>query len=279
MTLAMALFAIEDALIKALGGAFSAAQILWMLGIGGTLAFAAWFRLSGAPILSPIYLRPRVLLRSGFEAGGALMFVSALVLAPLPLVSAIVQATPLLVALGAWLFFGAQVGPRRWAAISVGFLGVLLILRPGSDDVDAAAWLAVGGVIGLAGRDLMTRGMTADATGARLSIHAYAALMVGGLGLQVVQGVPVVRPDALQFLILLVSVGIGMVAYLAVVGATRSGDIAIASSFRYTRLLFAMLIAIAFFDEIPDLWTVIGAAIVIASGVYTLWRESRTSLA
>ncbi|PWJ20362.1 DMT family transporter [Jannaschia seohaensis] len=277
MTLSMGLFAIEDALIKSLGGVFPAAQIVWMLGLGGTLAFSAWFVATGAGLRSPVYLRPRVLVRTGFEMAGALFFVSALVLAPLAVVSAIVQATPLLVAIGGALFLGAPVGPRRWAAIAVGFAGVLIILRPGTDAVDASAWLAVGGIIGLAGRDLATRNMPPDATGARLTLHAFAALIVGGAVMQAIQGAPLVVPDAGGAAVLLLAIAFGTAAYLAIVGATRTGDIAITASFRYTRMLFALIIAVVIFGERPDLWTLVGAGIIVASGCYTLWREARAA--
>ncbi|MDB2407075.1 DMT family transporter [Jannaschia sp.] len=277
MTLSMGLFAVEDALIKGLGDAFSAAQIVWMLGLGGSGAFALWFVATGVPILSPVYRRPTVLLRTAFEAVGGVFFVSALTLAPLALVSAVIQATPLVVALGATLFLGTTLGPRRWLAIGVGFVGVVVILRPGSSYVDAAAWLAVGGMLGLAGRDLVTRTMARDATGARLSIHAFAGLAVAGGVLQLLQGAPVVMPTGAQIAIMTLCVVIGMVAYLAIVAATRSGDLAVVSSFRYTRMLFALIIATLFFSERPDFWTLTGAALVIASGCYTLWREAQTA--
>ncbi len=279
MTLAMGLFAAEDALIKGLSGAFSAAQIIWMLGLGGTLAFAAWMAASGRGVWSPVYLQRAVLRRSVFEVIGALCFVSALALIPLSLASAVIQATPLVVALGAALFLGARVGWRRWLAILVGFGGVLLILRPGSDSFDPATLLAVGGMLSLAVRDLATRTIPGTVSGARLSIHAFAALIPAGLILQAVLGIPVATPNAAQLGILALCVGIGMAAYLAVVSAMRAGDIAVVSSFRYTRMLFALLIAFAFFNERPDAATLVGVAIVIASGVFTLVREARLARA
>ena len=275
MTAAMAMFAVEDALIKSLAATFSPAQIIWMLGLGGTLAFALWLRLTGQTIWSPLYLNPQVMLRTAFEAGGSMFFVSALAVVPLALASAVIQATPLLVAMGAALFLGAEVGWRRWLAIIVGFGGVLIILRPAGDGFDPNTLLAVCGMVGLAARDLCTRTIPKTTSGARLSFIAFAALTGVGLGLHLIQQAPVQRPDPWQLAILSLCVIIGMAGYLAIVAGTRVGEIAVVSSFRYSRMIFALVIATIFFDENPDFWTLAGVSIVIASGIFTLVREAR----
>tara|TARA_R110002111_G_scaffold76151_6_gene120701 strand:- start:599 stop:1477 length:879 start_codon:yes stop_codon:yes gene_type:complete len=271
----MACFALEDGLIKALSGTFPAAQIIWMLGLGGSLAFVGWLIATGQTVWSPHYLRPQVLLRSGFEVAGTLCFVSALALIPLATASAVIQATPLVVAMGAAVFLGARVGWRRWLAIGVGFAGVLIILRPGSAAFDPATLLAVGGMLGLAARDLITRTMPGIVSGARLSLHAFASLVPAGLLLQFLTGASWVIPDAAQIGILAVAVAVGMVGYLAIVGATRLGDISVVSSFRYSRMLFALIVGMVAFGERPDALMIVGVVIVIGSGVFTLLREAR----
>ncbi|MGC1260920.1 MAG: DMT family transporter [Jannaschia helgolandensis] len=271
----MACFALEDGLIKALSGTFPAAQIIWMLGLGGSLAFVGWLIATGQTVWSPHYLRPQVLLRSGFEVAGTLCFVSALALIPLATASAVIQATPLVVAMGAAVFLGARVGWRRWLAIGVGFAGVLIILRPGSAAFDPATLLAVGGMLGLAARDLVTRTMPGIVSGARLSLHAFASLVPAGLLLQFLTGASWVIPDAAQIGILAVAVAVGMVGYLAIVGATRLGDISVVSSFRYSRMLFALIVGMVAFGERPDALMIVGVVIVIGSGVFTLLREAR----
>ncbi|MEM7711257.1 MAG: DMT family transporter [Pseudomonadota bacterium] len=275
MVFSMACFAVEDALIKALTGAVPPTQIIWMLGLGGAAAFAIWLQATGRGAWSADYLSGPVLRRSSFEVVGALSFVSALALIPLTVASAVIQATPLVVAMGAAIFLGARVGPRRWAAILVGFGGVLLILRPWGTGFDPAVLLAVLGMLALAGRDLATRTMPASITGAHLSLHAFAALVPAGVVLQVIQGAPVVALEAGQAAILVLCVGIGMAGYLSVVAATRLGDLSVVSSFRYSRMLFALIIGLLFFAESPDAATLIGAGVVIASGLYTLVREAR----
>ncbi|CUH40906.1 phosphonate utilization associated putative membrane protein [Jannaschia seosinensis] len=272
---AMAGFAIEDALIKGLSGVFAPAQIIWMLGLGGAAAFALWLFATGQGLWSAHYLRPKVLMRSGCEMTGTCFFVSALALVPLSLASAVIQATPLVVAMGAALFLGAAVGWRRWAAISVGFAGVLLIVRPGTTEFDPAVLLAVAGMLGLAARDLITRTMPGIVSGARLSLHAFAALVPAGLVLQTAMDAPLRMPDAAQFTILACCVAVGMLAYLSIVAATRVGDISVVSSFRYSRMVFALIVGATVFDERPDAATIVGMAIVVAAGLYTLIREAR----
>ena len=275
MVAAMACFAVEDGLIKALSGAIPAAQIIWMLGLGGTVAFGLWLVATGRPLWTPDYLRGRVLARSGFEVLGTCFFVSALALIPLSLASAVIQATPLVVAMGAALFLGARVGWRRWCAIGAGFAGVLLIVRPGAAGFEPAVLLAVGGMLGLAARDLVTRSMPGVVTGPRLTIHAFAALVPAGLLLQAAQGARPVEPDAAEFALLGACTVVGATAYLAIVAATRLGDISVVSSFRYSRMLFALVVGAVAFGERPDATTLWGVAIVIASGAYTLGREAR----
>lgn len=275
MVASMACFAVEDALIKQLGGRFSAAQIIWILGIGGATVLIILQRARGQNLFIPELKHRGLWLRTGFEVGGTLLFVSALVSIPLATSSAVIQATPLVVAMGAALFLGAQVGWRRWMAFVVGFAGVLIILRPGTDSFDPGTLLAVGGMLGLAGRDLSTRRLPAALTGTHLSIVAFLALVPGGMALQAALGQPMVVPDKGEAGILCLCVAIGLAGYLTIVSATRQGDISVVSSFRYSRMLFALVLATVFFGERPDSLTLFGVMVIIGAGLYTLVREAR----
>ena len=275
MVFAMLSFAVEDALIKGLAGAIPAGQVLGIICFGGFLAFLAWSAVKGQRLWQPAYLHPKVILRSLCEVIGSGFFVSALALIPLTTASAVIQATPLVVAMGAALFLGQPVGWRRWLAIIVGFAGVLIIIRPGMDGFVPATLLAVGGMFGLAARDLITRSLTVELTGPQLSIHAFGLVAPAAFALAMVQGQALVLPDAAQWGLLGAGIAIGMLAYLSIITATRSGNAGIISSFRYSRMVFALIIGYIAFTEIPDAATIIGAAIIIASGIYTLWREAR----
>ena len=275
MVFAMFCFAVEDALIKLLADAIPVGQVLSSICLGGLIAFLGWALVKGDRLWQPAYLDSKVLLRSFCDVAGSVMFVTSLTLIPLTTASAVIQATPLVVAMGAAVFLGQAVGWRRWLAIFVGFVGVLIIIRPGMEGFTPATLLAVGGMLGLAARDLFTRGLTVQLSGPQLATHTFALVVPAGLALSILRGQPFVMPDASQSLILLAAIMIGMIAYLAIVAATRGGNAGIISSFRYSRMIFALVIGYLMFTEIPDAATLIGAAIIIASGIYTLWRETR----
>ena len=275
MVFAMFCFAVEDALIKLLAGAIPVGQVLSIICLGGLIAFVGWSLAKGDSLWQPAYLDPKVLLRSFCDVAGSVMFVTSLTLIPLTTASAVIQATPLVVAMGAAVFLGQAVGWRRWLAILVGFIGVLIIIRPGTEGFVPATLLAVGGMLGLAARDLFTRGLTVQLSGPQLATHTFALVVPAGLLLTALRGQSFVMPDVDQSLILLGAIVIGMIAYLAIVAATRDGNAAIISSFRYSRMIFALVVGYLMFAEVPDVPTLIGAAVIITSGIYTLWRETR----
>lgn len=274
MVASMAGFAVEDALIKAASASVPVGQILMLLGIGGTIIFGTLARLRGQRLLSPVVLLRPVLLRNLSEMVATMCFVSAIALAPLSTVSAILQATPLAVTLGAAVVLGAPVGWRRWTAIVVGFAGVLLILRPGAAAVDLGSVLAVISVVFLAARDLATRAVPASVPSMLLATYGFASIVPAGAILLAASG-GAVAPDPEAALALAAALVVGVFAYYAIVAAMRVGDIAVVTPFRYSRLLFAVAIGVIVFGERPDATTLAGAAIVIASGLYTLLREAR----
>ncbi|WP_438957148.1 DMT family transporter [Cognatiyoonia sp.] len=275
MTVSMSAFAVEDAFIKMISATLPTGQIIMVIGAGGTLILLLWQLLRGQKLWTRAYLDPLVLLRSSFEVLGTLFFVNALATIPLTTASAVIQATPLVVAMGAAMFLGQNVGWRRWLAIGIGFIGVLIVLRPGTDSFTPLTLLAVGGMLGLAARDITTRAVTVDITGVQLSIHALICLIFAGWALMPLQGGAFVIPNLTVALLLIGCVAIGLIAYLLIIAATRIGNAAVISSFRYARMPFAILVAGITFAEVPDLPTIIGVTIIISAGIFTLWRESR----
>ena len=275
MVAAMGFFAIEDALIKILAGAIPVGQIITLTCGGALLLFILWSLIRGIPLWHPGYLDTRVNLRSLADVIGSCFFVTSLSLIPLTTASAVIQATPLVVALGAAMFLGQTIGWRRWIAIIIGFIGVMIIIRPGTEGFSSYTLLAVGGMLGLAARDLLTRGLIVNLSGVQLATHTFTLICPAGVLLAYSQGQSFIMPDFEQSLILIATVAIGILAYLAIVAATREGNAGIISSFRYSRMLFALVIGFLFFSERPDAPTLIGAAIIIASGLFTLLREAR----
>jgi len=274
MVVAMFCFAIEDLFIKKMGAALPAGQIVMLLGVGGTLAFGllAWRRRE--QVFARRLLSRIVLLRNLGEALGAVGFVTALVLIPLSSATAILQALPLAVTLGAALFLGEPVGWRRWSAIVVGFAGVLLIVRPGLAGFDPYSLFAVLGVAGLALRDLTTRVVPRDISTLVLSVWGFLVLVPTGAVLLAISGGALV-PGGVQWAQLAAGVAMGVGGYYTITLAMRMGDVAAIAPFRYSRLVFGLSIGIVVFGERPDGWTLAGAALVIGSGLYTLAREAR----
>lgn len=274
MVASMAGFAVEDAFIKSAAATVPVGQILILLGLGGTLIFGTLARVQGARLLTrAILLRP-VLIWNTAEMLGTMTFVSAIAMAPLSTVSAILQATPLAVTLGAALFLGAQVGWRRWTAILVGFAGVLIIVRPGAAGIDLGAILAVAGVFLLAARDLATRATPATVPSSVIATYGFASVIPAGVLLLAFSGGALV-PEPRAMLFIAGALTVGVFAYYGIIAAMRVGEIAVVTPFRYSRLLFAVAIGVVFFGERPDAATFLGAALVIGSGLYTLLREAR----
>ncbi|MBY4891594.1 DMT family transporter [Rhodobacteraceae bacterium N5(2021)] len=272
MVLAMLGFALADTFIKLTLGALPVGQVIAIFGFGGAAIFGAWAATNGERVVDPALFTGPFVFRLASEVVGTMCFIIALASIELSLLSAIIQANPLLVTLGAALFLGASVGWRRWMAIFVGLLGVLIIVRPGLEGFDANTLWALGAAVGLTGRDLSTRAIPRDVSTLLVAAWGFAAAGVAGVILLAFTG-GAAMPDATLTLQLIGALMFAMVAYYAVTAAMRVGDIPVVTPFRYTRLVFALILAFFVFGERPDMWTLIGAAIVIATGLYTLWRE------
>lgn len=280
MVAAMLAFAIEDMFIKKLAeSGVPLGQLILYLGLGGALAFGIVVRARGEALLSPALLKRGVILRNIGEIVGTLGFVSAIALTPISSASAIFQANPLAVTLGAALFLGAPVGWRRWTAIGVGFAGVMMIVRPGAADFDPRSIYAVVAVVGLALRDLATRTVAREVSSMQLSAWGFAMLIPAGLFMFWLTGQAPVTFLPWQWGFMAAALLCGLLGYYSIVAASRLGDIAFVTSFRYSRMLFALIIGALFFGERPDLLTLAGAALIVGSGLYTLLRERRLTRA
>lgn len=274
MVLSMAGFAVEDMLLKASAREMPMGQAVLIVGLCGMGVFALMARRMGERVFHPALLTRRLAIRSGFEVSGRLFYALAIALTPLSTTSAILQASPLVVVGGAALLFGEQVGWRRWTAVAVGFVGVLIIIRPGFDGFSALSLLAVLGMLGFAGRDLATRAAPKVMSNRQLGVAGFAMLTLAGVILLAWTG-GVVIPDARGWALLAGTALFAVLGYHALTSAMRTGEIGFVTPFRYVRLVFAMVLAVVFFNERPDMATLIGSALVVSSGIYTLIRGNR----
>lgn len=274
MTAAMAAFCVEDTLIKGIAGGVPTGQIILMLGVSGALALAVIARLRGAPLWGRFVWHPMVLLRNAGEMTGAIGFVTALVLLPLSVASALFQSLPLVITMGAALFLGERVGWRRWSAIVVGFVGVLIILRPTGEGFDPlAAGASMLAVVSLAVRDLATRRVGGAVQSLSLAVWGSAAFVPAGLILMGLSGQTLVWPDAGQWATLAIASSLGVTGYWLMVVASRVGEVSAVIPYRYSRILFSLILGAIVFGERPDVAVYLGSALIVGSGLYTFLRE------
>ena len=274
MVAAMAGFAMEDMFIKWAAADLPTGEILLLLGVVGGAVFAAVARMQGARTVTKAALHPAITGRNLAEMVGTFGFVTALTLAPLSTVSAVLQAMPLVVTMGAALFLSESVGWRRWSAIFVGFVGVLLVIQPGFDGFNPHALWAVLAVIGLGARDLFTRRIPEAVSSIQVSAWGFWAVAVLGAGMVLVTGGGRL-PDLPQAGYLGGALAFGIAAYWALTQANRLGEMSVITPFRYSRLIFGLILGIFVFAERPNVITLSGAALIIASGLYTFARERR----
>ncbi|NIY96333.1 DMT family transporter [Salipiger sp. HF18] len=275
MVIAMTLFAVEDSLFKSVTPALPPGVATLIFGLTGTTLYVLMTLRAGEPVLHPAILRPSLMIRTFFEIVGRLFFALSLAYTPLSVTSSILQAAPLVVTAGAALLLKETVGLRRWTAMAIGFVGVLMILRPTPDAFRPDALLAVAGMIGFAMRDLFTRASPPAVSANQLGVLGFAVIVTAGLLMLPFDPTPPRRPDAGERgRRLRTGVG-GVTAYTALTRAMRSGEVSVVAPFRYSRLLVALLFAFLFFGERPDLWTLAGGALIVTSGLYTLIRSAR----
>lgn len=273
MVLSMAGFAVEDSLLKLAAVSLPPGQVLITFGVLGTATFAVLALLAGEAPLTRAMLGRAMVLRSLSEVTGRLFYMLAIALTPLSTASAILQATPLVVMVGAAMLFGESIGPRRWLAVALGFGGVLLILRPGTDGFGVLSLLAIMAMLGFAGRDLATRAAPVSLSFRQLGVVGFSMLIVAGL-IVLPFGGPLTAPDGATWAGLLAAAAAGVCAYTFLTVAMRTGQVGAVTPFRYTRLIFAMVAGSAIFGETPDGWTIIGSAVIILAGIAAL-RLSR----
>jgi len=273
MILAMAGFAFEDLFIKTLSAHLPVSEIIIILGSTGSIIFLIIALLQRAPIIHKDLLNRYVITRTVLELFGALFFVIAIALTPLSSASAILQITPLLVTIGAAVFFRENVGWRRWTAVLIGFIGVLLILRPGFGGFMPASIFALLGAMFLAGRDLATRAMEVKLPSVTIALYAFLAFGISGIFIMPFNSamIALTSTDIMYFIGASV---FGVIAYYSLVIASRIGEMSVISPFRYSRIVFAMLLSILVLKENPDSLTLIGATIIVVSGLYTFLREN-----
>ena len=272
MCASMAAFTINDTFMK------SVTQTLPLyesIGLRGLIAVAGLAILAVAT--GAFRFRPSrrdaglILLRSLADVAATILFLEALLRMELANLSAILQALPLLITLGAALVYGDRIGWRRMTAILVGLIGVLIIIRPGTEGFDHWALLGIGSVLCVVVRDLSVRPIQGQVPSSLVALGAAVGVALMGWTGTVLQGWH--APTTSEALRVAAAGLFLIVGYLTSVMAMRHGDIGLVAPFRYTSPLWAIVLGLVVFGDLPDGWTLFGAAIVVGAGLFNLWRE------
>ena len=274
MIASMAIFAIEDAFVKAASNALPVGQILIIFGLGGAVMFASMARLNNEPLfIKDVVSRP-MRIRVVFEIIGRLFYVLAIAVTPLSSATVILQATPLVVVAGAAMVFGERVGWRRWSAIFIGLVGVIVIIQPGTDSFSMLSVLAIVGMIGFAGRDLASRAAPATLSTSILGLYGFLSIVVAGSIFSIWQGASFVLPDVYTSFNLAGAILSGVAAYSCLMKAMRTGEVSAVTPFRYTRLLFGITLGVVLFGESLSSTMLLGSGLIVSSGLFIIWRRN-----
>lgn len=214
-------------------------------------------------------------LRTVCDVASSVLYLLALQQMPLANLSAIIQSLPLLVTLAAAVFFGERLGPWRIGAILVGFVGVLVILRPGTSAFDIWSAVAIAAVLLIALRDMVTRRFDAAISSTTISIYAAGSVMLFALAMAPTEDWRL--PTRAETLLLMLSASLITVGYMTAIATMRVGEISFVAPFRYSSLIWAVMFGLLVFGEWPDLWTQLGSLLIVAAGLLTIWREGRVT--
>ncbi len=275
MILSMAGYVLNDTFMKFVLGDLPFFEALFFRGIFATLfmGILCWHMnaFSGVSQTRKFLSQKTVWVRIAAEVGGTYFFLTALTHMPIANVTAVLQVLPLTITFAAAWLLSEQVGWRRYMAILTGFLGVMLILRPGTADFDVYAIYALIAVAFITMRDLATRMMPSDVPTLPVSMLTAVAIMgMGALGMPFEEIRP---PTVSQIVLLAAAAGILSVGYTFSIAAMRVGEVSFVTPFRYSILVFALLLGFFVFGDVPDMISLIGASIVVGSGLFSFYRE------
>ncbi|KAA2238227.1 DMT family transporter [Salinarimonas soli] len=271
MCAAMALFVTNDALLKLATATLPTGQIMTVRGLFATvLAMGLVLSMREAAGLRGLR-QPVVLARAGLEALVAFLYITSLAFLPLANITAILQATPIIMTLIAVAFGLERVGWRRWSAIGVGFCGVLLVVKPDPARFDVYALVALLSAAGVAVRDLITRRIGGHVPSSVVTLSTTTTVGLSGA----VIGIPEVwQPLGTGQIALLAAAAAFVTAgNLCIIVAFRRADVAVVSPFRYTIVAMAIGLGYLLFGELPDLLAGAGIGLIAGSGLYTIHRE------
>lgn len=244
---------------------------------------ALWARYAGQMALVFVLVLPRLrvvvktrypvlqFLRSLLLMGATAFFFWGISLIPLGDAAALMSLNPVLITLGAALFLGERLGPRRVTGIAVALIGALIVIRPGSSVFTAAALAPLAAAVCYSAYALLTRRVGPDED---VWTSLFYTGLIGTLILTAIVPFAWVTPDITGILLMLWITGCGTLGQLCLIRAFSQGEASMLAPYSYTGLLFASVWSTVFFAEIPDLWTLCGMLVIAGAGLYVWHRET-----
>jgi drug/metabolite transporter (DMT)-like permease len=269
----MACFVVNDSLVKHVSESLPGPQLIFLRGIFATLLLVAIAHGMRATARLQDLLDRRVLLRALFDAFATMAYLTSLFHLPIANATAINMATPLFITLFAVVAFKERVGAGRWLAIATGFTGVLLVVQPTGAAFNAYALLCLGGTLLHASRDLMTRVIDRGIPSILITLSTAIAVTVLAGAWSLFSEWRDFRASQLG-LLAAASVFLSGGYFLLTV-AMRGGEMSLIAPFRYTALLFAIVLGYAVWGDIPNVIAWVGIALLVAAGLYVLHSQSR----
>jgi drug/metabolite transporter (DMT)-like permease len=269
------LFLINDTMIKLASSELPLGELLFLRGLLASVLLLAIVLWTGAHHRIRLLWNWAVFWRTLAEVLSAILYLGALFHIPIANTNAILQVVPLMVTASAAIFLGDEVGWKRWLAIAIGFAGVLVIIRPGLAGFNVFSLVALAAMLFITLRDMTTRVMPRALPALLVALVTGIAVCLAGpvLGVAVAEEWSVPSPRSVGLVVGAAGFLIG--GYLTAVDFMRHGDIAVVAPFRYSVVVWAMIVGFLVWREVPDLMMLVGTAIIIATGVYTFHRERR----
>jgi len=265
-------FVVNDVFVKLASAEVPSGEIIFIRGALATVMLTIGVQVTQAGRPLTLLFEPMMLVRLGSSAGATVFIVICLRHLPLATVNTVLQVTPLAVTAGAALVFRERVSLARWAAALAGFLGVALIVRPDVGSVGSGATFVLIMLLFTTIRDLTTRGLAHDIPSIFVAAGSAAAITAAGFAVA-----PFEEawhwPSPPAWLWLTLSAGCLFVATTLMIMALRTGEVSIVAPFRYVPVPLSILLGWWLWGDMPDLIACMGILLVLAAGLYLLYRE------
>ena len=271
MSLCTACYVVSDVFMKYVSREIDLYQITFLRGLLVTLILLVFCLILKVSLKIPNNKdKIIILVRSVFEVLMIYSFLTALFNMNIANANAVLQLIPLVVLFGSFLFLGKKLRINEIIAVFLGLIGAIIVIRPGATDFNFYSIFALLAVASMSVRDLVTVNLNKKIPSLLVAFYSSLLITIVSflLSSEKVSFMELKNPMFIFYSAVLVSIG-----YIAAVAAMRFGEVTFVSPFRYTALLWAIVLGFLFFSEIPKLTTIFGGLIIIFAGIYLVYKE------